>query len=103
MSDLEILLFCAVIGFVIAGCLASFYKLVTSRSLASAAQDSKALGMAVAAVFAVFAGPVLIFEKVVEGMRGGKLPPLAAVGGLVISLVWSACAGVLLVGLAIAI
>lgn len=103
MSDFQVLLFCTVVGFVIAGCLASFYKLVTSRSLASAAQDTKASGMAVAAIFAVFAGPVLIFEKVVEGIKGGELPALVAVGGLVIIFMWSACAGVLLVGLALAI
>lgn len=103
MGDLGILIFCAAVGFAIAGCLTSFYKLVTSRSLASAAQESKALGMAVAAAFAVFAGPVLIFEKLIEGVRGGELPASMVVGGVVISLIWSACAGVLLVGLALAI
>ena len=102
MSDFGVFAYCAAMGFVTAATLATFYQWVTSEAAELFSSRATMSGLAFTVVFTMFCGPFIVARKVFAGLRSRELSVLPAVIGIVISGMWSVCAGIFYVSLLVA-
>jgi hypothetical protein len=94
-------LFCAAIGFAMAGAVASFYQLVTAEPADFLVARRGVTGNLTAILLTMFGGPFIVTRKIVGGVRAGQLALLPAAVGLFVVGLWSVCAGIFFLGLLI--
>ena len=99
MSELGVFAYCAAIGFAAAATIATFYQLVTSRKPELFSAAPTVPGVAFAVLLSMFAGPFMVLRRVITGLRANEIKALPALAGVVISGMWSACAGIFYVSL----
>jgi cytochrome bd-type quinol oxidase subunit 2 len=94
MGELLALLFCATIGFVLAGVVASFYQLLTSEPADFFMPRATVSGNVVAVLLTMFGGPLFVMRRVVEGLRRRDINVLPAAAGVLFAGMWSVVAGI---------
>ena len=102
MFELWLLLYCAAVGFVAAGLASSFFQLVTRRQVVFAIPSPRVVACFVAAVSFALVGPYIVARAAVRAVRADKRPVTWLVGGLAVAGLWSACSGILVLDLALA-
>ncbi|HSG96269.1 MAG TPA: hypothetical protein VLA28_12170 [Afifellaceae bacterium] len=103
MSGYLVYLFCAAFGFTAAGAITCFYQLVTSKTADFATEWHGWPAALVTVLLSMFGGPFILARKVYTGIRLGEMGAMPAVMFAVLCLMWSVCAGVLYIDLAIRI
>lgn len=103
MSQFSVVCFCAAMGFVTAGTLASFYQLVTTKRADFGLAKTGVAGVALMVLLSMFAGPFIVVSRVVTGLRTAEIKALPAAAGVVVAGMWSVCAGVFYLSLMIRI
>jgi hypothetical protein len=99
--ELGLFAYCAAMGFVTAATLCSLYQWVTSqRADFSMARESLPM-MVFAVVLSMFAGPYILIQRVIVGMRAREIGPFLAAAGTAVAGMWSVCAGIFYVSLLI--
>jgi hypothetical protein len=96
------LAFCAATGFVSAATLSSFYKLVTSEAANFSVDRKTWPGLLIAIAVNMFAGPFIVAERLIAGLRRRELAAIPAVLGAIVAGMWSVCAGVFYLSLLVA-
>ena len=99
MSEFSLFAFCAAMGFVAAGTISSLYQWVTSEKADFSVERKSTPGIIVAIVISMFAGPFIVVQKVIAGVRTQQLRALPAALAVVLSGMWSVCAGVFYISL----
>ena len=99
MLSLGIFLYCAAMGFVIAGTVATFYQWVTSERAQFLAGGSSIAGIIGGIVVTMFGGPFIIARFVLNGLRSREIRPAVALTAAAIGAMWSVFAGIFFVGL----
>ncbi len=102
MFELWLLLYCAAVGFVAAGLSSSLFQLVTRRQVAFSIPSPRILACFVAVVSFAFVGPYIVARGAVRAVRADKRPVTWLFGGLAVAGVWSACSGIVVLDLALA-
>lgn len=102
MVDLAIFLYCAAMGFVIAGTVATFYQWVTSERAQFLSGRKTVTGFVGSLVVTMFGGPFIIARFIVNGLRSRELKPVMALAAAAIGAMWSVFAGIFFVGLLVA-
>ena len=103
MSEFTVFLFCAAVGFAVAGAVSSFYQLVTSETPDLLKVRDGVSGAVVAALVGLFGGPFIVARKVVIGLRARELTLVPALMGLAAVGMWSTIAGIFYVSLVLLI
>ncbi len=101
MAEFQALLFCAAIGFASAGTIASFYQWITSERADFTMVRPSPTGFAILVVLSMFGGPFIVAQKVLAGLRTHELRAIPAAVGVVVSGMWSVCAGIFYLSLLI--
>lgn len=99
MTEVGLFAFCAAMGFVTAGTISSFYQWITSERADFSVERKSAPGIIVSILVTMFAGPYIVVQKVVAGLRAHQLRALPAAFGVLISGMWSVCAGLFYISL----
>ncbi len=99
MSEFSLFAFCAAMGFVTAGTISSFYRLVTSERADFSVERKGIPGVILSIVISMFAGPFIVVEKVIAGVRAQQIRALPAAFAVLLSGMWSVCAGVFYISL----
>jgi len=94
VSELGLFGFCAAMGFVSAATISSFYQWVTSRRADFSLQRRTIAGIVSAVLLSMFAGPFIVVEKVIAGLRSQEIRAPAALAAVVLAAMWSVCAGI---------
>jgi hypothetical protein len=89
-------------GFVVAGTVASFYKLVTSEPADFSIARRGVIGLTIAVLLSMFGGPFIVVQKVLAGLKSKQLSAVPALFGVAVAGMWSVCAGIFFVTLLIA-
>ena len=103
VSGLFAFAFCAATGFVFAATLSSLYQWVTSEPADFSIARAGLPGIAVVVVLSMFAGPFIVWQKVMAGLRTREINPVPATLGLALAGVWSVCAGIFHLSLLLAV
>ncbi|MGH6926394.1 MAG: DUF6949 family protein [Propylenella sp.] len=101
MSELGVFAYCAVIGFVAAATIATFYQWVTSERAELFAIKPTVPGVVFAVLLSMFCGPFIVVRRVVTAVRAKEITILPALVGVLIAGMWSVCAGIFYVSLMI--
>jgi hypothetical protein len=101
VTELGVFAYCAAMGFVSAATISSFYQWITSERADFSIARSSFAGMIVAVLISMFAGPFIVAQKVVAGLRSRELRIVPALLGVLVAGMWSVCAGVFYVSLLI--
>ena len=94
MTEFGLFAFCAATGFVSAGTISSFYQWVTSERADFSVERKTTPGILIAILLTMFAGPFIVAQKVIAGLRTQEIRALPAIFAALISGMWSVCAGV---------
>ena len=86
-------------GFVAAGTISSLYQWVTSERADFSVERKSTSGVIIAIMVSMFAGPFIVVQKVIAGIRSHQIQALPAMFGVLISGVWSVCAGIFYISL----
>lgn len=101
MQSYIVVLFCAAFGFAVAGAISCFYQLVTSERAEFATEWRGWPAALIAVVLSMFGGPFILARKVYIGIRLGEMGALPAIMFLGLCAMWSVCAGILYIDIAI--
>jgi hypothetical protein len=101
VSQFELFIYCAAVGFACSATIASFYQWVTSERPDFSVSKATATGVVVVILLSMFGGPFIVMQKVVSGLRSQELRALPALAGVAVAGMWSVCAGIFYVGLLI--
>ena len=99
LRDGLLLAYSGAIGFVCAGISASFFKMVTSQPARFALLGDGWLGLATTFVFFGLTGPAIIMEQACQRRLSDRTTIGLFAGSVVIAGLWSACSGILVLGL----
>lgn len=94
MSELGVFAFSAAMGFVSAATISSFYLWVTSQRADFSLERKNMLGVAMAILISMFAGPYIVMERVLAGLRTHEMRAFTAVAAVLVAAIWSVCAGI---------
>jgi hypothetical protein len=97
--ELGLFAYCAAMGFVTSATLCSFYQLVTSERADFSMARNGPSGLVFVVLMSMFAGPFMVVQKVISGLRSREISPLLAGTGAVLAGMWSVCAGLFYVSL----
>jgi hypothetical protein len=89
-------------GFVAAATISSFYQWVTSKEADFSLGKANPSSIALAVLLSMFAGPFIVTQKVLAGVRKHELRAFPALLGAAIAGMWSVCAGIFYVSFLIA-
>jgi hypothetical protein len=103
LRDSLLLLYCTVIGFVASGITASFFKLITAQPARFSLLGEGAFGAATTFAFCAVTGPAIIAEMALTGQLPRTNPWRWIAGSIAVAFLWSACSGVVLLQLTMAI
>ena len=101
MSEFEVVVFCAAVGFASAGTITSFYQWITSERADFGIHRPSPVGWLVVILLSMFGGPFIVMQKVLAGIRTHEIRAVPALLGLVVVGMWSVCAGVFYLSLLI--
>jgi hypothetical protein len=101
VSEIGVFAYCAAMGFVSAATISTFYQWVTSERADFAVARASFAGIVVAVLLSMFAGPFIVAQKIVAGLRTREIRILPALLGVVVAGMWSVCAGIFYVSLLI--
>jgi hypothetical protein len=101
VSEIGVFAYCAAMGFVSAATIASFYQWVTSEQADFSTSRSGAPASAISILLSMFGGPFIVARKIVAGLRKHELKALPAVIGTIVAGMWSVCAGIFYLSLAV--
>ena len=101
MSEAGVLAFCAATGFATAATISSFYQWVTAERADFSLSKTGLLGVALTILISMFAGPYIVTQKVIAGLRSKEIHALPAFFGAVVAGMWSVCAGIFYLSLLI--
>lgn len=96
VTDMLILGFAGVIGFVAAGITASFYRVLTHEPARFGPAHDSAMAWLSAVLFGALAGPIIILQNVRTSAREGQTPRSMLAAGAVVAGLWSGCIGILM-------
>lgn len=99
MFELGLFAYCAAMGFVTSATLCSFYQLVTSERADFSMAKSGPSGVVFVVLMSMFAGPFMVVQKIVAGLRSREISPFLATIGAALAGMWSVCAGLFYVSL----
>ncbi|SEQ10698.1 hypothetical protein SAMN05216548_102409 [Faunimonas pinastri] len=99
MAQFEAFVFCAAIGFAMAGVVASFYELLTRRPADFLLPNQTLATSGISILLSMFGGPVIVSRKILAGLRSREVRPQAAALGFLVSGMWSVCAGIFVLSL----
>lgn len=102
MLEVWLLLYCAAVGFVAAGLASSFFQLVTRKPVVFAMPSPRIVTCFIAAVSFAFVGPYIVARGAVRAVRADKRPASWLWGGLAVAGAWSACSGIVVLDVALA-
>lgn len=102
MLSLGIFLYCAAMGFVIAGTVSTFYQWITSERAQFLSGRQTILGLIGGIAVTMFGGPFIIARFVLAGLRSRELQPGLALAAAAVGAMWSLFAGIFFVGLLVA-
>jgi hypothetical protein len=88
-------------GFVTSATLCSFYQLVTSERADFSTTKSGPSRVVIVVLMSMFAGPFIVVQKIIAGLRSREISAIPAAMGAVLAGMWSICAGVFYVSLLI--
>jgi len=97
MAELVALGYAALLGFVAAGILGSFYQLVTQRPPAFVLALDTWWAILSSVVMCAFAGPFIIMRNAVRGRQIEHRPVGWLVLSTMIAVAWSLCAGIVMI------
>ena len=103
MSELGVFAYCAAVGFVSAATLSSFYQWVTSEQADFAVARPTPVGLVLTVVISMFAGPFILWRKVLAGLQTREISVVPALFGVALAGMWSVCAGIFYLSLLIAV
>ena len=86
-------------GFVAAATISTFYQWVTSERAELFAMRQSFFGLGLAVLISMFAGPFIVVQNVIAGLRAHELSALPAAAGILVAGMWSVCAGIFYVHL----
>lgn len=101
VAELLAFVFCAAVGFAMAGTVTSLYQLVTAQPAEFLTARSSVAGNVVAVLLTMFGGPAIVTRLIVAGLRDGRVTLVPAALGLAVAAMWSVLAGVFFLGLLI--
>jgi hypothetical protein len=101
--DALVLGYAAMVGFVAAGIIASFYQWVTSEPANFALLGTGMFAMMVTFAFCAFTGPIIMLDKAVCFRRSAQGPVGWIFAGLFFALLWSLCSGIFVLGTILAL
>ena len=99
VSEAGVFVYCAAVGFAASATIATLYQWITSERADLFAARANTWGLLFAVLIGMFAGPFILVQKVWGGLRSRELQALPAVVGVVVSGMWSVCAGIFYVSL----
>jgi len=99
VSEFEVFLYCAAMGFVSAATISSFYQWVTSQRADFSVGQASLGSLVIAVLLSMFGGPFIIVQRVISGLRARELRAIPAALGVIVAGMWSVCAGIFYVGL----
>jgi hypothetical protein len=103
LRDLIIVGYASMVGFVVAGIVASFYKWVTSEPA-----KFMLLGQGIPALLTSFAfcaatGPIIVLDHVLRLRTVDKGPLSQLCAGIAVTAMWSCCSGIVFLSLVVAL
>jgi cytochrome c biogenesis protein CcdA len=98
-----LLLYCAAVGFVAAGIAASLYKMATKEPPKFRLLGQGWVAVATTFMFCALTGPAIIVDLVLKTRFAERGAVPMALVGLVVAIVWSACSGILVLGLVLTV
>jgi len=103
MSEVIAFLFSTMTGFVAAGFIGSFYRLVTNKPPSFQLTSSSVAAQFAGVLTLVFAGPNVILRNALRAQVFENRPPMWLFFSALIAMVWSFLSGVLLLSVIIAV
>jgi hypothetical protein len=97
--DLLLLVYATGVGFAIAGLISTLYQLITTRPARFPAPDLSSPGLALSMLASAITGPFIIMRGAIRSRLEEHRPIGWLAAGAVLSTVWAACSGVLLLDL----
>lgn len=91
------------VGFVSAAIAGSLYQLVTARPAAFAMPSGRLTVCLAAAISFALVGPYIVARGTIARFRTQHPRPGLVAGGIVIASIWSACSGIVMLDLALAV
>lgn len=85
---------CAIAGFVMSGVIGSFYQLLTAEKPDFMVTKATVGGNVAAVLMSMFAGPIILANKVIGGLGRNEMTVPWALINTAIAWIWSVCAGV---------
>lgn len=101
VRDLLLLVYASAIGFVSAGITASFYRMVTSEPARFGPAGTSSLALVSAFFLGALAGPIIILQSALNGVRERRIPRTMLGAGVIIAGLWSGCIGILVLDVAL--
>ncbi|MEZ5841093.1 MAG: hypothetical protein R3D02_11955 [Hyphomicrobiales bacterium] len=102
-TELFIYSYAATVGFVSAGIIGSFYQLLTAEAPQFRVSDKSFLSGFGSVMLCCFSAPFIIMRNAIRGRRIERRPLGWLVASVAISLMWSACTGIILLEFIIAL
>jgi hypothetical protein len=103
MSEVTAFLFTTVTGYVAAGFIGSFYRLVTKKPPSFQLTAESVWLQFVGVLTLIFAGPNVILRNALRAQVFENRPPLWLLFSAILATMWSFLSGVLLLGVLIAV
>jgi len=103
MAEVMAFLFSTVTGFVAAGFIGSFYRLVTNKPPSFQLTANSVTAQFAGVLTLVFAGPNVILRNALRAQVFENRPPMWLFFSALIALVWSFLSGVLLLSVILAV
>lgn len=102
-TELFIYTYAATVGFVSAGIIGSFYQLVTTEAPQFRVAESSFLAGFGSVILCCFSAPFIIMRNAIRGRRIEHRPLGWLFASAAISVMWSACTGIILLEFIIAL
>lgn len=102
MSEWTTFFFATGTGFVAAGLVGSFYRLVTNKPASFQIWDSTLIGQVAGVLTLVFAGPNVILRNALRAQVFENRPPAWLLISFFIAMMWSCLSGIFLLSLMLA-
>ncbi len=103
MREFWILIYASAVGFVAAGVISSLYQLVTRRQVAFAMPNTRFVTCFAAVVSFALVGPYIVARNTFRTRFVDHKPLSWLAGGLGLAALWSACSGILVLDVALAV
>ena len=103
MREFWILVYASAVGFVAAGVISSLYQLVTRRQVAFSIPNPRFVSCFAAVVSFALVGPYIVARNTIRSRFVDRKPLSWLAGGFGLAALWSACSGILVLDVALAV